>query len=120
VPGEAFQGTVDGMRGTFIAGPVYWTGGAGALHEIELVQDDKGNLYRLERKVTSTKVTTFKVCECRHFPCGSGCPACHQTVEIVYGPLPDGVTFKGPITVSYEASAVTLEYSGPCKAVCPP
>lgn len=118
--GEAFVGEVAGVKGTYIAGPTYWTGGPHVPPEVELVTDGKGSVYRLERDISKTTTTSFKVCECQPYDCGSGCPACHDTVEIVYGPLPDGTKFKGPIKVSYEAQAVAIEYSGACIVNCPP
>jgi hypothetical protein len=120
VPGEAFEGVVDGVKGRYVAGPVYWTGAASPPAEIELVEDGNGNVHRLERRPMSSRVTSFKVCACRPYHCGSGCPGCHTTVEIAYGPLPEGVTFKGPVEVSYELSSVALEYTEMCRVSCPP
>jgi hypothetical protein len=118
--GEEFTGEIEGTKGRWIAGPSYWTGAAGAPAELELVTDASGDLYLLERIVTGADVTRIAVCQCQPFRCGSGCPACHSTVQVYYGPLPDNVSFKGKISVSYRAKAVTLDYAGQCRANCPP
>jgi hypothetical protein len=118
--GQKFDGTVDKVKGSYVSGGAYWTGAAHAPAPLEFVEDGKGNLYLLERKPTAGKVNSFQVCECQSYDCGSGCPACGSTIELAYGPIPAGSTFKGSISVSYVADGVTLQYQGVCHVSCPP
>ncbi len=117
---------INGGSGRYIAGDSYWTGNAGTPQPWELVKNDRGEYFRLQRRPAAGSSKNVVVCGCEPHRCGpygSGCPACGATVQQLYGPLPPGATYKGDLIVSYPAAEVVVQREhGVCpqQRPCPP
>ncbi len=123
--GTAVKAKLQTAEGVFVAGTTQWSGSAGMPAQWELVQDERGDVFRVIRRPRAA-VTQVKLCVCRPQKCGpygSGCPGCGSTYQTMYGPLPAGATYRGDLEVVYPANVVSIEYRDdncPPLPACPP
>ena len=111
--GKATRATIRGKTGVFVGGPSAWGGNARPPEAWTFVQNQRGEIFRLIR-APKVRDASIQVCGCEPVSCGpygSGCPACFDTAQTVYGPLPAGAVYRGDLAVSYPAVRVTLRYT---------
>jgi hypothetical protein len=120
--GQVVDTTVDGVTGKFIAGPTSWSGSAHQPGTWELVQDTNGAVFRVVRNpLPSAESKDIVLCGCAPQTCGpygSGCPACGSTNQQMFGPLPQGVRFRGEVRIDYPAAFAPTRYQQ--QTQCPP
>ncbi len=118
--GARMDTVVKTSGGAFIAGGTYWSGSAGSPQPWELAKNGRGEFFRLQRQpLPGGSIKNVIVCGCAPQTCGpygSGCPSCGSTSQEMYGPLPAGATYKGPIEVRYPVANVLVQRE---KGACP-
>jgi len=113
--------SVGRKAGIFLEGVTYWSQNGNKSDEPEFVVDAKHHVYAVVRQRTAPAEQLVQ-CGCQHIECGSPCPACGQTVRILYGPLSSGARFHGKVTVEYAGAALGKPFeAGRCPPEpCPP
>jgi len=110
--------TIAGME--YLAGPTFWSLAGTKPAAPELVRDGNGACRVVRRAETVKPAGELVVCTCAPPDCGShgsGCPACGETVQAFYGPIPSKL--GGELTVAFEASVVSI-IRPICNVPCPP
>lgn len=110
---KATMTEINGRRGLYIGGPSAWSGSARPAPTWELVENSRGEIFRVVR-APQFRDKKIAMCGCAVRTCGpygSGCPACGATTQQVYGPLPPGAVYLGEIVIKYPARRVTRYFT---------
>lgn len=102
--------------GIYIEGITYWSQNGNPGEDPAFVVDAKHHVFAVDRQRTALAEQLVR-CGCQPFECGSPCPACGQTIRILYGPLSGGSRFHGKVTIQYEGAALGTPFEA---GTCPP